>query len=69
MTAPTPTETLADTLRRPGTVLLDGPLADRDTGRAGAWLFADPHEILRADALGDVASVLDSLDRALARGQ
>ncbi|WP_218827581.1 aminodeoxychorismate synthase component I [Rubricoccus marinus] len=62
---PTP---LAETLRRTGTVLLDGPLADADTGRAGAWLFADPHKVLRADTLADVKPVLAQVDNALAGG-
>lgn len=69
VTAPPPTTPLAETLRRPGTVLLDGVRADADTGRAGTWLFSDPHEILRADRLGDVERLLESLDRSLARGQ
>ena len=59
---------LADALRRPGAVLLDGPLADADTGRAGAWLFAAPRETFVARTLDEVAPLLDALDAALAGG-
>ena len=69
MTRNAPTPPLAAALRQTGTVLLDGALADADTGRAGAWLFADPHETLRADALDEVAPLLAALDDALARGR
>ena len=60
--------TLADTLRQPGTVLLDGALADADTGRASAWLFSSPREILTAREPGEVGGLLDALDGALAAG-
>ncbi len=69
MTAPAPPEPLAHVLRRPGTVLLDGPLADADTSQSGAWLFTDPAEILRADRYAEVLPLLSRLDAALARGQ
>lgn len=59
---------LADALRQPGTVLLDGPLLDADTRRAGAWLFANPREVIRAETLADVPVALRALDTALADG-
>ena len=63
-----PTAALADALRQPGTVLLDGPLPDADTRRAGAWLFADPRDEIRAETLADVPGALHALDAALADG-
>ena len=56
-------------LARPGTVLLDGPLADADSGRAGAWLLAEPRETVSAATLADVPALLDALDGALADGR
>ena len=59
---------LADVLRRPGTVLLDGPRPDADTGRRGALLFQDPAQTLVAWRPGEVGPVLDALGRALGAG-
>ena len=60
---------LADTLRRPGTVLLDGPRPDADSGRQGARLFARPHRTLEAWTAAEVGPLLEDLDRVLAAGQ
>ena len=60
---------LADALRRPGTVLLDGPRPDADSGRRGARLFRDPDRTLRADAYAQVGPLLAALDAALADGR
>ena len=60
---------LADALRRPGTVLLDGPRPDADTGRRGASLFSGPREALVARTAAEVGSVLDALDVALGAGR
>ncbi|MEM1115287.1 MAG: aminodeoxychorismate synthase component I [Bacteroidota bacterium] len=59
---------LLHALRSPGTVLLDAPRPDADTGRRGALLFASPREILRTDRLGEVPALLDRLDAALGVG-
>ena len=59
---------LAAALRRPGTVLLDAPRPDADTGRRGARLFTAPRRTLAARALGEVGPLLDALDGALAEG-
>ena len=59
---------LLDALRRPGTVLLDGPRRDVDTGRRGAWLFADPRATLSAARYDEVGALFDGLDAALAAG-
>ena len=55
-------------LTAPGTVLLDGPRLDADTGRRQALLFTDPVRVLRADRYGEVEGVLRQLDAALAEG-
>ncbi|MEM1056104.1 MAG: aminodeoxychorismate synthase component I [Bacteroidota bacterium] len=68
MTATASASALAESLRQPGTVLLDGPLADADTGRAGAWLFAEPRQTLRADSIDGVVPLLRALDEALKQG-
>ena len=60
---------LASALRRPGTVLLDAPRPDADTGRRGALLFSAPTRTLVADAPAEVGPLLDALDRALAAGR
>ena len=60
--------TLAEALRQPGTVLLDGALLDTDSGRSSAWLFRQPHELLVAREAHEVGRVLAALDDALARG-
>ncbi len=60
---------LAAALRRPGTVLLDGPRPDADTGRRGARLFTAPRRVLVARTLDDVVPLLDALDAALAEGR
>ena len=60
---------LADALRRPGTVLLDGPRPDADTGRRGARLFADPERELVAETAGEVGPLLAALDAALGAGR
>ena len=60
---------LADALRRPGTVLLDAPRPDADSGRRGARLFTDPVRTLRADVPAEVGPLLDGLDAALAEGR
>ena len=60
---------LADALRRPGAVLLDGPRPDADTGRRGALLFEDPAETLVARRPAEVGPVLDALDAALGAGR
>ena len=60
---------LAAALRRPGTVLLDGPRPDADTGRRGALLFSEPEAVLVARRPEEVGPVLDALDAALARGR
>ncbi|WP_218830558.1 aminodeoxychorismate synthase component I [Rubrivirga marina] len=59
---------LAAALRRPGTVLLDAPRPDADTGRRGAWLFTSPRCALAARTLDEVGPLLDALDRALGEG-
>ena len=59
---------LADVLRQPGTVLLDAPRPDADTGRRGALLFSNPARVLRADAYAEVPALLAALDAALAEG-
>ncbi|WP_420456817.1 aminodeoxychorismate synthase component I [Rubrivirga sp.] len=59
---------LAAALRCPGTVLLDGPRPDADTGRQGARLFADPIRALTARTAAEVGPLLSALDRALAEG-
>ncbi len=66
--APHPAPVLADALRRPGTVLLDGPRPDADTGRRGARLFAGPRRTLVARTPAEVGPLLDALDAALAEG-
>ena len=50
--------------------LEDGPFILCEDGRdgAGAWLFSRPVEIVRADAINQVESVLDGLAGAAARG-
>ncbi len=63
-----PAPVLADRLRQPGTVLLDGPRPDADSGRRGARLFEAPRRVLRADAYAQVQPLLDGLDAALADG-
>ena len=55
-------------LTAPGTVVLDGPRLDADTGRQQALLFAEPSRVLRADRYDDVAGVLRQLDVALDAG-
>ena len=60
---------LAAALRRPGTVLLDGPRPDADSGRRGARLFTAPHRVLRADGYDEVGPLLDALDAALVQGR
>ena len=60
---------LAAALRRPGTVLLDGPRPDADSGRRGARLFTDPERTLEAWTFDDVGPLLDGLDAALASGR
>ena len=59
---------LADRLRRPGTVLLDAPRPDADTGRRGALLFSDPARVLMASRPTEVQPLLDDLDAALEDG-
>lgn len=59
---------LADILRQPGTVLLDAPRPDADTGFRGARLFADPRRQLVARTVGEVEALLDRLGAALADG-
>ena len=59
---------LADRLRRPGTVLLDAPRPDADTGRRGALLFESPSRTLVARSLSSVQPLLDDLEGALADG-
>lgn len=59
---------LADALRRPGTVLLDAPRPDADTGRRGARLFSEPVRDLVARTPDEVGPLLAGLDRALAEG-
>ena len=59
---------LLDALRQPGTVLLDGPRRDADSGRRGALLFAEPLATLEATGYGEVDSLLRGLDDALAAG-
>ena len=59
---------LADALRQSGTVLLDGPRPDADSGRRGARLFAAPYRVLRADGYAQVGPLLDALDVALDAG-
>ena len=59
---------LAAALRQTGTVLLDGPRPDADSGRRGARLFADPVRTLTARTLAEVGPLLDDLDAALADG-
>ena len=59
---------LADRLRRPGTVLLDAPRPDADTGRRGARLFAEPRETLVARRPEEVSAALAAADGALAAG-
>ncbi len=60
---------LAAALRRPGTVLLDGPRLDPDSGRRGALLFTEPAQTLRADGYAEVGPLLAALDAALAAGR
>lgn len=60
--------TLADVLRQPGTVLLDAPRPDADTGRRGALLFAEPVRVLQATTGAEVGPLLDGLDAALSEG-
>ena len=55
-------------LAQPGTVLLDAPRPDADTGQAGAMLFTNPVRVVRADCPADVGRALLQLDRALAEG-
>ena len=55
-------------LRRPGSVLLDAPRPDADTGRRGARLFTAPRRVLAARTLGEIGPLLDALDGALAEG-
>ena len=62
-------DALLAALRRPGTVLLDGPRRDADTGRRGALLFAAPSATRTADGYGDVAALLDALDADVAAGR
>ncbi len=59
---------LAAALRRPGTVLLDGPRPDADTGRRGARLYTAPLRTLAAWTAAEVGPLLDAVDRALAEG-
>ena len=59
---------LADALRLPGTVLLDAPRPDADTGRRGARLFSDPRRRLVARTYAEVRPLLAALDAALADG-
>ena len=59
----------ADVLRQPGTVLLDAPRPDADTGRRGALLFSGPRRTLAAATPGEVAPLLRALDAALAEGR
>ena len=59
---------LRETLRRPGTVLLDGPRPDADSGRRGARVFCDPGRTLRAATYAEVVPLLKSIDVALAEG-
>ena len=61
-------DALLDALRRPGTVLLDGPRRDPDTGRRGALLFAEPSATLSAGGYDGVVPLLGALDGALAKG-
>ena len=68
MSAPLSPAALLDALRRPGTVLLDGPRRDPDTGRRGALLFAEPSATLTADGYDEVGPLLDALDAALGVG-
>ena len=60
---------LARALHASGTVLLDAPRPDADTGRRGALLFTDPQEVLHADRLGEIGPLLDRLDAALVAGR
>ncbi|WP_412062479.1 aminodeoxychorismate synthase component I [Rubrivirga sp. IMCC45206] len=60
---------LADALRSPGTVLLDAPRPDADSGRRGAVLFAGPRRELRADTPAEVGPLLDGIDAALGEGR
>ena len=59
----------ADALRQPGTVLLDAPRPDADTGRRGALLFSGPRRALAAATPGEVVPLLRALDAALAEGR
>ena len=56
-------------LTAPGTVLLDGPRLDADTGRRQALLFSDPTRVLHAERYDEVDGVLRQLDAALAEGR
>jgi len=59
---------LADALRSSGTVLLDAPRPDADTGRRGARLFHRPRRQLVARTTAEVGPLLGALDAALADG-
>ncbi len=59
---------LAAALRTPGTVLLDAPRPDADTGRRGARLFSNPRRQLAARTYAEVGPLLGALDAALADG-
>ncbi|WP_412070455.1 aminodeoxychorismate synthase component I [Rubrivirga sp. IMCC43871] len=59
---------LADALRHPGTVLLDAPRPDADSGRRGARLFSDARRQLRADTPAEVEALLDGIDASLGDG-
>lgn len=56
-------------LRTPGTVWLDAARADADSGASVGLLFAGPQERLRAEGYGEVAGLLDALDRHVAAGR
>ncbi|MGB3542814.1 chorismate-binding protein, partial [Rubrivirga sp.] len=60
---------LADRLRRPGTVLLDAPRPDADTGRRGALLFENPARVVTASTIDEVEPLLRDLDAALEDGR
>ncbi|GAB5534750.1 MAG: hypothetical protein Rubg2KO_09990 [Rubricoccaceae bacterium] len=55
-------------LTRPGTILLDAPRPDADTGQQGTWMFSDPATVIRADRYDEVESALRQLDAALDDG-
>ena len=69
MPADAPPSRLADVLRQPGTVLLDGPRPDADTGGRGGLLFARPRDVLAAQTYDEVGPLLAALDRALGAGR